>query len=685
MRRDVDISVLPQETRGRLKGDYTVTARNNSPEPVVAYISVRGHGLRCELGPTPLQLAPGAQGWISMSVRSADRPMFGEPITRPFEVSCITASGLTPSSAHPGRFIQQALIPLWSLLALAGIGLAVGLFLAFALPDRTTVPDVTGARSAVEAELILAESGLSIGNQFGRRPSDLQTGSVLSQVPPAGTEVDEGTDVSIVVALAETDTTAEATDTTQQGTVTVETNTLIALLPASFNTRCSPVAGAPPLSTASTHCVNSNGLEIFAYQFASQTDLESSYAERVAAAKATRDTGECGVDVPAEGSFTTDDGVVRGRFLCALDAEGTPLIVWTVDARLLQLEARWLRPASELADWWRDEGRVLILSSQPGADDANVGDAPSEDDAAQPAEPDQTPTLDEETTLPPEPGASDPADSSALDGQDAEAFDSNTETALAFLNRLFNDRTPETALTLMGDVYFEHNPSWPVGPDGLTALSNDLDAGEGALVETHATVESGDVVAIHSSYQLNAFLEPDGSPGSVAVDIFRFDAAGRIIEHWGAIQDTVPPELTTSGRSMVAGSSDPTSDDGTTANSAVVQRLYDEVFPDSDTALLDELFADQYIDHNPQAIDRTNRLRSLIEAGPIEAEVARIVALGNLVFVHVHYLNAPLGDNGAVDIFRVEDGRITEHWDVFQPTVPASESPSGNDMFSRLS
>jgi predicted SnoaL-like aldol condensation-catalyzing enzyme len=670
MRPDVDISVLPQEARGRLKGDYTVTARNNSPQPVVAYISVRGHGLRSELGPTPLQLAPGAQGWISMSVRSEDRPIFGAPTTRPFEVSCITASGLTRSSAHPGRFIQQALIPLWLLLTVAGIGLALGLVLAFALPDRTTVPDVTGAPSAVEAELILAESGLSIGNQFGRRPSDLQTGSVLSQVPPAGTEVDEGTDVSIVVALAETDTASEAT---------------IVLLPASFSTRCSPVAGAPALSTASTHCVNSNGLEIFAYQFASQTDLESSYAQRVAAAKATRGIGECGVDVPAEGSFATDDGVMRGRFLCALDAEGTPLIVWTIDGRLLQLEARWLRPASELAGWWRDEGRVLILDTQASRDAADVGAAPSEGDATQPVEPDQTPTLDDEATLPPAPGASDPASSSGLDGQDAEALGSNTDTALAFLNGLFNDGTPETALTLMGDVYFEHNPSWPVGPDALTDVSNDLNTAGETLIETHATVESGDAVAIHSSYQLNAFLEPDGGPGSVAVDIFRFDPAGRIIEHWGAIQDTVPPELTTSGRSMVSGSSNPTSDEGTTENSAVVQRLYDEVFPNSDTALLDELFADQYIDHNPQAIDGTNRLRSLVDAGPIEAQVARIVALGDLVFVHVHYPDEPLGDNGAVDIFRVDDGRITEHWDVFQPTVSATDSPSGNDMFSQLS
>jgi len=93
----------------------------------------------------------------------------------------------------------------------------------------------------------------------------------------------------------------------------------------------------------------------------------------------------------------------------------------------------------------------------------------------------------------------------------------------------------------------------------------------------------------------------------------------------------------------------------------------------------------------PIAEDQTTATESgpahlrLVESGPLEAEVARVVALGVLIFVHVHYPDAPLGDNGVVDIFRVDDRRITEHWDVFQPTVPASESPSGNDMFSQLS
>ncbi len=37
----------------------------------------------------------------------------------------------------------------------------------------------------------------------------------------------------------------------------------------------------------------------------------------------------------------------------------------------------------------------------------------------------------------------------------------------------------------------------------------------------------------------------------------------------------------------------------------------------------------------------------------------------------------------AVDIFRVVDGKVAEHWDVMQEEVPAEATASGNSMFSR--
>ena len=60
--------------------------------------------------------------------------------------------------------------------------------------------------------------------------------------------------------------------------------------------------------------------------------------------------------------------------------------------------------------------------------------------------------------------------------------------------------------------------------------------------------------------------------------------------------------------------------------------------------------------------------------------IKRVVAEGDLVVLHVHSTqNAQDGGEAVVDIFRVEQGKIVEHWDVIQ-TIPA-ESANRNTMF----
>ena len=55
----------------------------------------------------------------------------------------------------------------------------------------------------------------------------------------------------------------------------------------------------------------------------------------------------------------------------------------------------------------------------------------------------------------------------------------------------------------------------------------------------------------------------------------------------------------------------------------------------------------------------------------------RFVAEGDLVVVHSHLVRKP-GDRGmaVMDIFRLENGKIVEHWDVLQE---APESPANNN------
>ena len=59
------------------------------------------------------------------------------------------------------------------------------------------------------------------------------------------------------------------------------------------------------------------------------------------------------------------------------------------------------------------------------------------------------------------------------------------------------------------------------------------------------------------------------------------------------------------------------------------------------------------------------------------------VAEGNLVMVHGRYVGFGPKPMIAVDIFRVANGKVAEHWDVLQEEVPESTTASGNPMFQK--
>jgi predicted SnoaL-like aldol condensation-catalyzing enzyme len=86
---------------------------------------------------------------------------------------------------------------------------------------------------------------------------------------------------------------------------------------------------------------------------------------------------------------------------------------------------------------------------------------------------------------------------------------------------------------------------------------------------------------------------------------------------------------------------------------------------------------DQYIQHNPQAPDGFEAfvgfVESFVEQFPqMSLEIKRAVAEGDMVVTHSLLKSSP-EDRGtaAADFFRLEDGKVVEHWDVLQP-VPES-------------
>ena len=116
-------------------------------------------------------------------------------------------------------------------------------------------------------------------------------------------------------------------------------------------------------------------------------------------------------------------------------------------------------------------------------------------------------------------------------------------------------------------------------------------------------------------------------------------------------------------------------------NKQTVARVFD-AFRAGDVDALDDLIVVDYVQHNPQAGNGLQAVKDfLAPIGPVDVDVHRVVAEGDLVTVHANYKTFNMA---GVDIFRLnEDGKIIEHWDVLQP-IPETTA-SGNDMFSQLS
>lgn len=121
-----------------------------------------------------------------------------------------------------------------------------------------------------------------------------------------------------------------------------------------------------------------------------------------------------------------------------------------------------------------------------------------------------------------------------------------------------------------------------------------------------------------------------------------------------------------------------------TTNVGIVRRVIEaSIAGDADAALA--CIAPEYVEHNPLMADGHEGYRAFLgalaasEPSPV-VEIKRLLDAGDHVVAHLHTVRGP-DDRGtaAIDIFRLEDGLIVEHWDAVQP-VP-TESANANGMF----
>lgn len=113
-------------------------------------------------------------------------------------------------------------------------------------------------------------------------------------------------------------------------------------------------------------------------------------------------------------------------------------------------------------------------------------------------------------------------------------------------------------------------------------------------------------------------------------------------------------------------------------NKALVLEAMTTLFQAHDASAVDRLYASDYIQHNPDIPQGRDALRSLVAgmSKDVHYEPGMMIAEGDLVAIHGRIRGWAGTPQVVVDLFRVEDGRLAEHWDVLQDEVPVRMSGS---------
>lgn len=232
------------------------------------------------------------------------------------------------------------------------------------------------------------------------------------------------------------------------------------------------------------------------------------------------------------------------------------------------------------------------------------------------------------------------------------------------------------AAVISPEKYIQHNLGVADGVAGFAAVLQALPPGS-ARARPVRVFQDGDYVFAHTDYD---FFGP-----KVGFDVFRFEE-GRIVEHWDNLQEKAAAP-NPSGRTMLDGPTEGGDPSETEANKALVRSFLETVLVQGQLEKLAGYFdGDRYLQHNPQVPDGLSGLGAAMAEMAKHGRVMRFTkvhrVLGQGSFV-LAMSEGTIGDQPTAfyDLFRVQGGKIAEHWDTIEAIPPRASWKNSNGKF----
>ena len=224
--------------------------------------------------------------------------------------------------------------------------------------------------------------------------------------------------------------------------------------------------------------------------------------------------------------------------------------------------------------------------------------------------------------------------------------------------------------------YIQHNIAVGEGLAGFGAVLQALPK-DSAKVNTVRAFADGDFVFTHTEY--NFFGH------KIGFDIFRFED-GKIVEHWDNMQETAKL-ANPSGHTIIDGATTVTDLDKTAANKTLVKNFVEDILVNGKLDKLASYYdGDNYIQHNQQIADGLTGLGAALQAMAKQGitmkydHIHKVLGEGNFVLVASEGNFACL-HSSFYDLFRVQDGKIAEHWDTIEAIPAKTEWKNGNGKY----